>query len=361
MKLPRISKVFLFVVLIPGLLGAVYFAIISDNLYDSQAVVALKSVSSDSKGAASTYALGTGPSIGTDSANVRQLMLSYDMMNHIESKVGLSRVWGAPSIDIIGRLWPTHASHEALMRYYLRRVGVNFNDSNDMITIQATSFEPIHAQRIAVELVAEANRYTNEVSANLAEMQQAAMEMETQQFYSRLIRARDKLEAYQTDNGMLDAEGTATAQAALISKLRADEASTSADLAQALTYLSPDAFGAQTLRNKLTALHAELDRQKTLAVAPGTAGTKALEYRELKTDAEFLEQAYAHAQAAVEQAKLDATRDAKKLVIIQNPNLPEESRHFARLIGFGLWLLILLAIFTVVRLTLAVYHERTLR
>jgi capsular polysaccharide transport system permease protein len=288
-------------------------------------------------------------------------MLSYDMLNHIESTVGLKRVWAAPSLDLIGRMWPPHPSREAFKRYYLRRIGVNYNDSTDMISIQATSFEPLHAQRVAQELVAEANRYTNSVSASLAQMQQDAMQKEAQQFYQRLTHARDKLEAYQTENGMLDAEGAATAEAALISKMRAEEAATSADLAQALTYLTPDAFGVQTLRQKLSALHAELARQKALAVAPGTAGTQAIEYRELKSDAEFLEQAYTHSEAAVEQAKLDATRDAKKLVIIQNPNLPEESRHFARLIGFGLWLLILLAVFTVVRLSLAVYLERTLR
>jgi len=360
MKLPKFSKVFLWFVLIPGLLGAVYYAVFSDNLYDSQAVVVLKSVSSDSGNAGSVPGGGAG-TMATDSANLRQLMLSYDMLNHIESTVGLKRVWAAPSWDLIGRMRPPNPSRETFKRYYLRRVGVNYNDSTNMITIQATSFEPAHAQRIAQELVAEANRYTNAVSASLAQMQQDAMQKEAQQFYQRLTLARDKLEAYQTANGLLDAEDTAAAEAALISRMRAEEAGASADLAQALTYLSPDAYGVQTLRQKLRALRAELERQKALAVAPGTAGTQALEFRELKSNAQFLEQAYTHSEDAVEQAKLDATRDAKKLVIIQNPNLPEESRHFARLEGFGLWLLILLAIFTVVRLALAVYQERTLR
>jgi capsular polysaccharide transport system permease protein len=360
MKMPNFSKLFVFIVLIPGALAAVYFAFISDDVYDSQAIVTLKSISGDSKGGGITSLLGA-PSMSSDSANLRQMMLSYDMLNHLESTVGLTKVWGAHSIDIIGRLWPAHPSQERLMRYFHRRVTAGFDASTDMITIQSGSFVPLHAEQITQEIVAEANRYTNDVSNSLAHLQQEAMEKETQQFYGRLVQARDRLVAYQTANGILDAEGAARAESTLVSKLQGEEAATSAELTQALTYLSPGAFGAQSLSEKLSGLRAELARQKALAVTPGTTGTRALDYRELKTDAEFLEQAYVRSEAALEQAKLDATRDAKKLVIIQSPNLPEAPRYLARLTGFGLWLLALLALFTVARLALAVHRERSQR
>jgi len=359
MKMPKFSKLFLFIVLIPGTLAAVYFAFISDDVYDSQAIVTLKSISGDSKGGI-TSLLGAS-SMASDSANLRQMMLSYDMLNHLEATPGLTKVWGAPSVDIIGRLWPAHPSQERLMRYFQRRVLVGFDVTTDMVTILATSFVPAHAQRIAQELLAESNRYTNDVSSSLAHLQQDAMDKETQQFYGRLMQAREKLAAYQTANGILDAEGAAKAESSLVDKLQGEEAATSAELTQALTYLAPSAFGAQSLSEKLAGLRAELGRQKALAVAPGTAGTRALEYRELTTNAEFLEQAYVHSEAALEQAKLDATRDAKKLVIIQSPNLPEAPRHLARLTGFGLWLLALFALFTVARLALAVHRERSQR
>jgi capsular polysaccharide transport system permease protein len=350
------SKLFVFLVLIPGGLGAIYFAFISDRIYDSQAVIALKSVSGDSRALVSLT--GGDSAIGTDSAGLRQFMLSYDMLEHLEKTVGVSKPWSAPSLDIIGRLWPENPSRARLMRYYQRRIEVDYDPVSTMITVDATSFEPAHAKRIAAEMVAEANRYTNNVSADLAQIQQASMEKETQDFYDRLLVIRDKLETFQSANGILDAEGAAKSEASLVSKLESEEAAASAELTQALTYLSPDAFGVQVLRQKLASLDAELERQRDLSVSPGTTGAKGLEYRSLKADREFLERGYARAQAALEQDKLDASRDAKKLIVIQSPNLPDEPQHLAGLIDFGLYLLILLAVFTVVRLMLAVHRER---
>lgn len=358
MKLPKFSKLFGVCVLGPALLGAAYFGAVRDDVYDSQAKVVLRSVGNEGKAGTLGALLGMSSPLATDSANLKELMLSYDMLNSLEKEVGLTSVWGARSADIVGRLWPSDPSQERLLRYYLRHVTVDIDDRTGMLTIQASSFEPGHAQAITAALVERANRYINEVNNRLARQDMTFLEEQAKGFHTRLTAARAELEAFQTANGILDAEASAQAQSALLSRLEADEAAASAELSQAQTYLTQDSYGLAALKNKVAALRAELERQRKKATAPGMKGEKALRFRELKSNVAFLEDAYTRTKAATEQARLDASRQARELVVIQAPNLPQSPRYLAGLSGMGLWTFVLLAIYTIARLVRAVLRER---
>lgn len=360
MKPLKFSRLFRYTVLAPMLLGAVYFAAIKDSLYDSESLVVLRSIGQEGRAGGIGQILGMEAPLKTDALNLRAFMLSSDMVSHLEKNVGLSKEWGRAdgSWDFATRMWSASPSKEELGRYYDRRVGVEVDERSGLLSVKTSSFSPAHAQAVTQELLAYSNVYVNKVNAQLAKQDLDFLEKEVQAFYARLTDARGRLEEFQAKNGLLDAEASAQAQSVLISKLEADEAATSAELAQAQTYLAADSYGVSSLRNKAVALKAELERQRKKATAPGMRGDKALQYRELKAEAMFLEDAYRRTKASAEQARLEASRQARQLVVVQTPGLPQSPRHLERAAGFGLWAFLLLATYAVTRVVLTVFRER---
>ena len=83
----------------------------------------------------------------------------------------------------------------------------------------------------------------------------------------------------------------------------------------------------------------------------------ALEFQGLKLQAQVAEDAYKAALAAVEAARLDATRRLSTLVIVEPPTLPESAQYPRRLYGMATVLACCLLLYAIVRLTVATIRE----
>jgi His/Glu/Gln/Arg/opine family amino acid ABC transporter permease subunit len=86
-------------------------------------------------------------------------------------------------------------------------------------------------------------------------------------------------------------------------------------------------------------------------------GELAIEFKGLEMRAEFALDAYKLALAAVENARIDATRKLKSLSVIEPPTLPQTAEYPRRLYNLTTLLVACLLIYGIVRLIIATIRE----
>jgi capsular polysaccharide transport system permease protein len=83
----------------------------------------------------------------------------------------------------------------------------------------------------------------------------------------------------------------------------------------------------------------------------------AADFQALMLQAGFATDAYKAALAAVENARIDATRKLKTLVVVEPPTLPQTAEYPQRLYSLGTLLAICVLLYAILRLVLATIRE----
>ena len=106
---------------------------------------------------------------------------------------------------------------------------------------------------------------------------------------------------------------------------------------------------------------AQLQQERVRATGEGEQsdrlGALAIDFEGLKMKAEFKLDAYKLALAAVENARIDATRKLKSLVVIEPATLPETAEYPRRLYNLATLLIGCLLLYGVLRLVIATIRE----
>ena len=106
---PAALKFFLWVVVLPTLLAAVYYGLIESDIYISEAKFAVRS---SEQGSASNGILSAVlPGIGTESADedasiVRDYILSLDILEKLDKQLDLRKHYSSTNVDFLSRLDP---------------------------------------------------------------------------------------------------------------------------------------------------------------------------------------------------------------------------------------------------------------
>jgi len=82
-----------------------------------------------------------------------------------------------------------------------------------------------------------------------------------------------------------------------------------------------------------------------------------IEFQSLLTQAAFAEDVYKASVAAFEQARLDASRKLKTIVVLEPPTLPDRAIYPRRLYNFATVLVLCGILLAIVRLVIATIRE----
>jgi capsular polysaccharide transport system permease protein len=154
----------------------------------------------------------------------------------------------------------------------------------------------------------------------------------------------------------------AQAQAAgtLGAELQATLSKQEAELKNALTYLNEDSYQVRALRSQVGALRSQMDAERVRATAGrGDIPLNALaaEFEGLKLQVVFAEDAYKLALTAVENARIEATRKMKSLVVIEPPAKAESAEYPRRLYNLVTLLVVCSLLYAITRLVVATIRE----
>ena len=345
----------------PVALAVIYFTVFAADRYVSESIVTVRQANHDTAALPGTALLlaGITPPAREDNLYLRQYIHSLDLLKKLDAELGLRAHYEAETLDPFFRLWGG-TSQEWFLEYYRSRVEVLFDEIAGLLTVRVQGFEPEFAQKLNAAILRDSEAFVNAYSQRMAREQMQFAEGELDRAAQRLQAAKTEVLAFQTKYKLLDPTAEAQASGALVAELQASLARQETELRALRSYLNEDSFQVQALRNQVDAIRKQLESERSRATngqRDVRLNEQAARFQDLLLRAGFAEDAYKLALAAVENARIDASRKVKSLVVIESPHQPEEAIYPRRLYNLITLFIVCCLLYGVTRLVVATIRE----
>ena len=347
---------------LPLLLVALYLGLFASDRYVSESTLAVRQAGSEGvalPGAAMLLA-GLTPPSREDTLYVQHYIHSLGLLQKLDPELKIREHFAASGMDLLHRVWQG-SSQEHFLQYFRDRIQVSFDDVSSLLTVRVEGFDPEFAQQLNKRILEESERFVNEYSHRIAREQLTFAEAELNTAAQRVQQAKEQVLAFQTRNRLLDPTFQAQASGALSAELLATKARLEGELNALLAYMNEDAPQVRALRSRIAATARQADAERERGTKPTPQGERlnslAIEFQGLQTQAEFALDGYKIALGAVENARIDATRKLKSLVVVEPPSKAETPEYPRRIYTLATVLAVTLLIYAIVRLVLATIRE----
>ena len=347
---------FVGLVIAPWTLAAVYYAGFASERYVSQASFMIEKSDGGSAGIEGLSLFGVAPQAGNDQRIVETFIQSPDMLYFLDEKAGLKKHYG--EADFLSKL-SSDASHESFLEFYREHMNVRFNDTNGMLDLEIQAFSPEFAQKLASLVLERSEAFVNEISRGLASEQLKFVQSEVKLSEQRLKDLTAQLVAFQNETGMLSVTEQGAALSTILNELQAELIRNQTELQTLTAYLNDNSPQVIALKQRISALEKQLHTEKN-RLADGDATTLndlAAKQQELQLDLDLATKAYSSALVALEGARTEASRKLKQMVVVSSPHLSEEAKYPRVVYTLTNILLILLALYALVRMMRATVRE----
>ena len=346
---------------VPMLLAILYYAFLAADRYVSESKITVRQSGDAASAEVSSLALmvaGVNTGSREETLYLRDYIHSLDMLKHLDAKFKLREAYDSKKIDPLFRLY-AGTSQEWFLRYYRNRVEVVFDDLTGLLSVRVQAFDPALAQKVNAEIIAQSERFVNEISHRMAREQMAFAETEMLKARERYQTAKNRLIAFQNKHKVLDPLAQAQATATLSAQLESEIAHKEAELKTLTGYLQENAPQVALMRNEVAALKAQLDKERAKVTSQngGRLNTLASEYQNLLLDAGFAEDAYKAALTAMETTRIEASRKLKSVVVVETPAKAEIALYPQRLYNLVTLLAILVLAYGIARLVIATIQD----
>ncbi|MBI3156003.1 MAG: capsular biosynthesis protein [Burkholderiales bacterium] len=355
---PRNLKLLL--VALPLLLAGAYYVALAADRFVSESVITVRQASQSANavpGAALLLA-GLTPASREDTLYLARYVHSLDLLRKLDAELKLREHFSRRSADLLFRLDP-EAPIEDVLDYYRARVEVLHDDVSGLLTLRVQGFEPAFAQALNRSILDQGEKFVNEFSQRMAREQMQFAEAELARAAERVQQAQARLLAFQTRHRLLDPPAQAVAASTLAAELQATLAREETELKNALTYLNDSSHQVRALRNRIDALRQQLDLERLRSTGGQGSRLNALaaEFQALQLQVGFAQDAYKLALSAVENARIDATRKLKSVVVVESSSLPEEARYPRRLYNLFTLAVVCLLLYGITRLVVTTIRD----
>ncbi|WP_228098011.1 chain-length determining protein [Chitinilyticum piscinae] len=344
-----------------SLAACIYWGFIASDRYVSTSHVLIQRTDLMASQAMDFGALlaGGGSNNRGDQLLLREHLLSLDMLKKLDARLKLREHFSDIRRDPLSRMWSKDEELEYFHNYFLKRVSVEFDDYSGVLIIRAEAFEPKMAQAIVQAMVEDGEQFMNQLGHRLASEQVIFLEKQVVNLNERVMLTSRKLLAYQNKTGMVAPKEEAEHMAGVINALETQRVELSTKRAGMLAYLSPDSPDIANLNIQLDALDKQITAERLRLASPDGKPLNAsvLDYKILEGEAKLAEEVYKTALVALEKGRLEATRNLKKVSILQSANLPEYPLEPRRLFNILTFVLVTLIIAGIVQLLVAVIRD----
>jgi capsular polysaccharide transport system permease protein len=152
----------------------------------------------------------------------------------------------------------------------------------------------------------------------------------------------------------------ARAASTVYAELAAQLSRLEAELKTKQAYLGAGSFEIRGLEDQIRAVERQIQAEGARTTAQGKdaqLNAQAARFQDLLLQVEFSQEAYKLALGALESARIDSTRKAKSLVVIEPPGLPDSASYPERLYWIATVLLIGLLLYAIARALIATLLE----
>lgn len=300
-----------------------YWLAWAEDRYVSRATVVLESPQI-AQPELSFSSLLTGSKNDSDLLLLREYLLSVDMLKQVQDELDF-RTHYSENGDVFASLWNAEAPIEALHEYYLKRVSVEMDEYAGVLEVRAEAYTPEFANELVALLLKAGEQHMNEMGQRLATEQVEFLESQLERLDDRLEEARSGLLAYQNEHGLVSPTATVESLNQVVATLEGELARLRAQKNALRSFSSASSAEVVRVESEIAALREQIDSERSrLAQATGDSLNRtASEYKTLELKAEFAQQTYSNALAALESTRIEAARKLKQVSVLQSPLFPE--------------------------------------
>ncbi len=317
-----------------------YWALWATDRYVSRTVVVLESpqIASPDVSFASIMGGGGGSS---DLLLLREHLLSVDMLRRVQEELDLREHYAGHG-DLFSRLRDRDAPIEDLHRYYQRRVKIDMDEYAQVLKIEVQAYTPEFAHQMATLLLQAGEDHMNAMGHRLAEEQVRFLETQMERLQERFDVARANLLAFQNQHGLVSPTSTVESLNQVVATLEGDLARLQAQRNALASYQSQQSADMRRVQSEIIALRDQIEMQRDrLAQAAGDSLNRiSAEYQTLELQAQFAQETYSSALAALENTRLEAARQLKQVSVLQSPLYPEYPTEPGRVYNSSVFALI---------------------
>ncbi|MBU9478459.1 ABC transporter permease [Burkholderia multivorans] len=361
------SRLFWGVVVVPMIVAIMYFAFLARDRYVSATQVAVHKVGSEGSVDAAQIPglaalMGGGGLTGGNAAEtlyVREYVVSQDMLNILQQKLHWSQHYSGQIRDPWYYLSP-NASREELLKYYQKMVTAQFDGTTGLLTISVQAFDRDFADKTVSTIIAESERFVNEISHQLAREQVSFAEGELERSRLNYEAKRRAMLDFQGANNVLDAQRSAVARNEVIAGLQSDLTKAEATLRALRASLREDTPQIRQQKFQIQAIQQQISVESKKLIAKHSddqLNVVASNYQSLELNAGIAQDAYKASVSALESARIEATKKLRSLVIVVSPNMPDEALFPRRAYNLLTVFIILLLIYGIAQFVIATIND----
>ena len=350
---------FLVTFVIPLALLVGYELLLATDRYESTA----SAIITQERPSGTTFDLSligiTNSASDRDAFVLKEFMESVDMLKYLDAKLELRKHFTNPDADFISRL-AADAPLEDFHEYFLSHVSVEFDTEQQIIRYAVQTFERNLSRMVLQAIVERSQEFIDRLNDKVTKEQMSFFDAEIGKSETRLAEARNRLIDFQRKHNLLTTESASQSVLATIATLEQQLAQKQSDLSARLEVLDANAPQLTTLQLDITALKRQIQRERERLGGSTTGSLSELDsqFREIQVTLEFVTNIYKANLNALEQARIEAARRLKYLVIVATPSLAESSEYPNRPYIIGTGIIVLLVVFFVFSLLVTLIREQ---
>ncbi|WP_271912258.1 chain-length determining protein [Vreelandella alkaliphila] len=318
-KFPQWAVAFLAIALV-----SFYWFIWAEERYVSRATVVLESPQIATPEFSLSSLMGGGSGNTHDLLLLREHLLSVDMLRLLDEQLDIRQHYNEHG-DIFAKLRDPNVPIEDLHKYYLRRVEIELDEYAGVLNIHVQGYTPEFAHDMAALLLEAGENHMNQMGHRLAEEQVRFLEQQMIRLEDRFRETRTELLEFQNEYGLVSPTSTVESINQVVATLEGDLARLQAQRNALASFQSSQSAELRQVERSITALRDQIVEQRDrLAQATGDSLNRvSAEYETLELQAQFAQETYSSALAALENTRLEAARQLKQVSVLQSPLFPE--------------------------------------
>jgi capsular polysaccharide transport system permease protein len=353
-KARKMSKLFVWTVVVPTIASILYFGLIASDVYvsESRFIVRAPQRQATVTGVGSLLQSAGFSSSNEDNYTVQDFMKSRDALEKVNESLPLKKVYGNSNVDIFNRFDAIglNDSMEDLFVYYKNKINAVLDSKSSITTMTVRAYSAEDAYKINGMLLSLGEDLVNKLNSRGRQDMIGFALSEVKKAEDIAKNTSLALSDYRKKNSLFDPNKQSDLQLQQVAKLQSELINTNTSIEQLLE-ISPDNPQIKALRSKSETLKKEIALQMSKVAGDDSAfAAKSANYERLMLEREFADKQLAGALASLESARNDAQRKQLYLERIVNPNLPDvaiEPKRLTSIISTFVLCLIIWGVLTI--------------
>jgi capsular polysaccharide transport system permease protein len=325
------------IVVLPSAVAAAYYGLVASDAFISESRFIVRSPQRSTPSGLGALLQGTVFSRSQDDTHaVHDYIRSRDALREVEGQLHFKALFSHEQVDRLSRFpgLSLDDSFEALHRYYMKQVVVDFDTTSSISVLRVRAFNPEDARAINDLLLSLGERLVNNLNNRSRQDLIKTAELEVKAAEDRAKSAAQALSGFRKDGNVYDPDRQSALQLQAVGKLQEELMGVELQTRQ-LRQVAPNNPQLPLLESRAKVLRQSIeDESAKVTGRGGSLAGKAPAYDRLALEKLFADRQLTTALASLESARSEAQRKHLYLERLVQPNLPDMSVEPRRLRSF---------------------------